>query len=252
MLVACAGFSVAFLAFTIVEYRYGILQRDRDGRGGLIDAARDPTLDLYGWDQVAREIHSRGLVENPGTFLFTRFWYQSASSPMPWMGSIPSSAITPTTLAVLRSGASPTTGSVMMECSWSLASTRRWPVITGAGSLASSRSRISGSSARESPSGGLAFTAVLASESRIRSPGKVRRGWLATALFNDLQMPGFRAVVRAAAGELAQLAVGLPYCRPLKLRKPGTGLQAGNLFHERSKSPRLEEILNHVSFRFRI
>ena len=54
MLVACAGFSVAFLAFTIVEYRYGILQRDRDGRGGLIDASRDPTLDLYGWDQVAR------------------------------------------------------------------------------------------------------------------------------------------------------------------------------------------------------
>ena len=30
----CGGFSVAFLAFTIVEYRYGILQRDRDGRGG--------------------------------------------------------------------------------------------------------------------------------------------------------------------------------------------------------------------------
>jgi 4-amino-4-deoxy-L-arabinose transferase-like glycosyltransferase len=78
MLVACAGFSVAFLAFTIVEYRYGILQRDRDGRGGLIDATRDPTLDLYGWDQVAREIHSHGLVEKPGTFLFTRFWYQSA------------------------------------------------------------------------------------------------------------------------------------------------------------------------------
>ena len=55
-----------------------MLQRGRDGRGGLIDASRDPTLDLYGWDQVAREIEKRGLVEDPGTFLFTRFWYQSA------------------------------------------------------------------------------------------------------------------------------------------------------------------------------
>ena len=119
-LVAFAVFSVVFLAFTIVEYRYGILQHDRDGRGGLIDAVRDPTLDLYGWDQVAREIHSRGLVENPGTFLFTRYWYQAPLDP-PWMGSILSSAITPTTLAVLRSGASPTTGSVMTGSSWSSA-----------------------------------------------------------------------------------------------------------------------------------
>jgi 4-amino-4-deoxy-L-arabinose transferase-like glycosyltransferase len=78
LLVAYAGFSVAFLAFTIVEYRYGILQRDRDGRSGLIDASRDPTLDLYGWDQVARKIHALGVIEKPGTFLFTRFWYQSA------------------------------------------------------------------------------------------------------------------------------------------------------------------------------
>ena len=78
LFVCCGLFSVIFLAFTIVEYRYGILQRGRDGRGGLIDASRDPTLDLYGWDQVAREIRARGLVEDPGTFLFTRFWYQSA------------------------------------------------------------------------------------------------------------------------------------------------------------------------------
>ena len=77
-LAACAGFSVLFLAFTIAEYRYGMLQRGRDGRGGLIDAARDPTLDLYGWDQVAAVIRQRGLADKDGTFLFTRFWYQSA------------------------------------------------------------------------------------------------------------------------------------------------------------------------------
>ncbi len=77
-LAVCSGISVLFLAFTIAEYRYGFLQRGRDGRGGLIDAAHDPTLDLYGWNQVAAEIHNRGLLENQGTFLFTRFWYQSA------------------------------------------------------------------------------------------------------------------------------------------------------------------------------
>ena len=77
-LTVCAGFSVLFLAFTITEYRYGMLQRGRDGHGGLIDASHDPTLDLYGWDQVADEIQKRRLVENPGTFLFTHFWYQSA------------------------------------------------------------------------------------------------------------------------------------------------------------------------------
>ena len=77
-LAGAAGFSVLFLAFTFAEYRYGILQRGHDGKGGLIDASRDPTLDLYGWDQVADEIQKRRLVDDPGTFLFTRFWYQSA------------------------------------------------------------------------------------------------------------------------------------------------------------------------------
>jgi 4-amino-4-deoxy-L-arabinose transferase-like glycosyltransferase len=77
-LAACAAFSLAFLAFTIVEYRFGMLQRGRDGSGGLIDASRDPTLDLYGWDQVADQIHKLRLIQEPGTFVFTRFWYQSA------------------------------------------------------------------------------------------------------------------------------------------------------------------------------
>ena len=141
---------MTFLAFTIVEYRYGILQRGRDGQGGLIDASRDPTLDLYGWDQVAQEIRSRGLVEDPGTFLFTRFWYQSASSRTRWPTSTRCSATTPMILADLRSGASPMIGWATMEFSWSLVNTRRWPAITAGGFLASSRSPISGSSAEES------------------------------------------------------------------------------------------------------
>ncbi len=37
----------------------------------------DPTADLYGWDQVALEIDRRGLLEPPGTFLFTSTWFSS-------------------------------------------------------------------------------------------------------------------------------------------------------------------------------
>ena len=52
----------------------------RDGRGGwgLVDTRTDPTLDLYGWDQVADRIKQLGLLDDPKTFVFTSYWYQSA------------------------------------------------------------------------------------------------------------------------------------------------------------------------------
>jgi hypothetical protein len=78
LLAGSAAFSLVFLGFTISEFRYGFLQRGPGGRWGLIDARNDPTLDLYGWDQVARRIHELGLLEEPNTFVFTRYWYQSA------------------------------------------------------------------------------------------------------------------------------------------------------------------------------
>jgi dolichyl-phosphate-mannose-protein mannosyltransferase len=78
ILAVCAAFSLVFLAFTIVEFRFGMLQRGHDGRGGLIEGRNDPTLDLYGWDQVAGRIKQLGLIDKPDTFVFTRYWYQSA------------------------------------------------------------------------------------------------------------------------------------------------------------------------------
>ena len=78
MLAACAGFSVVLLAIAIVEYRYGWLQRDARGKWGLVDTRTDPTLDLYGWDQVADRLKSLGLLDDPRTFVFTSYWYQSA------------------------------------------------------------------------------------------------------------------------------------------------------------------------------
>jgi 4-amino-4-deoxy-L-arabinose transferase-like glycosyltransferase len=78
LLAAFGGFSVAFLCLTIIEFRSGFLQRGREGQWGVIDAQKDPTLDLFGWDQVAARIEQLGLVKKPGTFVFTHYWYQSA------------------------------------------------------------------------------------------------------------------------------------------------------------------------------
>jgi hypothetical protein len=78
LLAACAGFSLVVLAMTIAEFRYGWLQRGEKSGWGLVDTRSDPTLDLYGWDQVANRINQLGLVEGARPFVFTRYWYQSA------------------------------------------------------------------------------------------------------------------------------------------------------------------------------
>jgi hypothetical protein len=78
LLAAGAGFSVAILAIAIGEYRYGWLQRNGHGGWGLVDTRTDPTLDLYGWDQVADRIKQLGLIDDPRSFVFTSYWYQSA------------------------------------------------------------------------------------------------------------------------------------------------------------------------------
>jgi len=68
----------ALLALLVAaEARTGFLQRARPGGLGLVKVARDPTVDMVGWDDVAAELRRRGLVGDPATFLFTRVWYQS-------------------------------------------------------------------------------------------------------------------------------------------------------------------------------
>ena len=57
------------------------------GRLGLLRVSRDPTLDLYGWDQVAAELKQRGLLDRPGTFLFTSTWYHSGHLAFATRGS---------------------------------------------------------------------------------------------------------------------------------------------------------------------
>ncbi|SIN79750.1 Dolichyl-phosphate-mannose-protein mannosyltransferase [Singulisphaera sp. GP187] len=61
----------------LVQTRTGVLQQGGEGTLGLIKVSRDPTLDLYGWDEVSRELERRGLLDRPNTFLFTSNWYYS-------------------------------------------------------------------------------------------------------------------------------------------------------------------------------
>jgi 4-amino-4-deoxy-L-arabinose transferase-like glycosyltransferase len=64
---------VLLTALLAVQARTGLCEKS-----GMVVGPADPTLDLFGWDQVARALAERGLLRQPGTFLFTSTWYQSA------------------------------------------------------------------------------------------------------------------------------------------------------------------------------
>jgi 4-amino-4-deoxy-L-arabinose transferase-like glycosyltransferase len=73
-----AGLSLTLIALTILEFRTGWFQRADATPWGILDERTDPTLDFYGWDQVAGRIRQLGLLDDPRSFIFTRYWYQSA------------------------------------------------------------------------------------------------------------------------------------------------------------------------------
>ncbi len=114
---ACA--SLGLLSLAIAEYRYGWLQRGADGRWGLVDTSTDPTLDLYGWDQVADRIDQLGLIDDPRTFVFAPLLVSKRPALLTRSTkSAPSSATTPPIRVGSPSGASLKTGSAATE-SWS-------------------------------------------------------------------------------------------------------------------------------------
>ncbi len=67
------------LAATVsAQDRLGLFE---DGQGrllGLIAPAKDPTVELICYEQVAEELERRGLLDDPKTFLFTDSWDRSA------------------------------------------------------------------------------------------------------------------------------------------------------------------------------
>ena len=77
-----AALPVALAAVFLLQSRTGFLQRVGGGRAGLMAPAADPTLDPIVWRQVARELERRGLVGEPGTFLFTGTWFHSGHLAM--------------------------------------------------------------------------------------------------------------------------------------------------------------------------
>jgi hypothetical protein len=76
-LVLMAGGMLLAIGLGLAQTHWGLVQKGGRGRLGVLRVSRDPTLDLYGWDQVAGELVRRGLVDRPGTFLFTSAWYHS-------------------------------------------------------------------------------------------------------------------------------------------------------------------------------
>jgi hypothetical protein len=77
-LAAFTGLSLAMIGLTLLEFRTGCFQRGGATPRNLLDERTDPTADFYGWDQVAARIRQLGLLDDPGSFIFTRYWYQSA------------------------------------------------------------------------------------------------------------------------------------------------------------------------------
>jgi hypothetical protein len=75
------------IGLALMQAHWGLVQKGGQNRLGLLQIARDPTLDLYGWDQVGRELKKRGLLERPGTFLFTSSWYHSGQLAFAIRGS---------------------------------------------------------------------------------------------------------------------------------------------------------------------
>lgn len=78
--VRVVGWCGALLAVAVViavQVNHGVFQRKGPIPLAGMAPAADPSLDLYGWGQVAAEIEKRGLL-SANTHLFTSKWYHSS------------------------------------------------------------------------------------------------------------------------------------------------------------------------------
>ena len=71
-LIAMAAVPLVVMAVFVAQYRTGFLGLDR-----FLPPRADPTVDSYGWDQVAAAIDRLHLRDDPRTFVFTSMWYDS-------------------------------------------------------------------------------------------------------------------------------------------------------------------------------
>ncbi|GAC1469782.1 MAG: hypothetical protein NVSMB9_14030 [Isosphaeraceae bacterium] len=80
---------VLLAAIVSAQAQLGLFE---DGQGrllGLIAPRNDPTVELICWDQIANELERRGLLAEPGTFLFTDSWDRSAKLALATRGKAP-------------------------------------------------------------------------------------------------------------------------------------------------------------------
>ena len=77
-----AGMAVAVLGIAlpvVIQARYGLVNLP----------FKDPCFEFSGWDSVGRELQERGLIGEPGTFLFTSNWDDSGHLAMAVKNQVP-------------------------------------------------------------------------------------------------------------------------------------------------------------------
>ena len=84
-----ATLPIALGLMVAVHARTGMLQEVVARLGGEAAVANDLTADQATWEQVAGELRRRGLIGEPGTFLFTGRWYQSGQLALATGGASP-------------------------------------------------------------------------------------------------------------------------------------------------------------------
>jgi hypothetical protein len=75
---AVSLFPIVLGTLLVVHARTGLFQDARGRLVGIVPPRADPTVDTIRWDQIARALRMRGLLDEPGTFLFTDYWRFSA------------------------------------------------------------------------------------------------------------------------------------------------------------------------------
>ena len=74
-----AAFLVVVASAFVIQARFGVVRFP----------FRDPCIEISGWESVARELNTRGLLDQPETFLFTNHWFDSGQIAFATRNRIP-------------------------------------------------------------------------------------------------------------------------------------------------------------------
>ena len=60
---------IGLAGFILIQARFGVI--------AFPAGTKDPSADVSGWESVAQELRSRGITDEPNSYLFTNCWYDS-------------------------------------------------------------------------------------------------------------------------------------------------------------------------------